>query len=182
MDVFSHAAWGVACFRKRVRWWAAAAVGALPDLVAFLPARVNELVHGTPNVLHEQRPMSDYPALTFDLYNFTHSLFGASLVALGAWLVLHMSDRVRKRIDAREDGATSAGVLTLWLMAPWALHLAIDAPLHTADFFPTPLLWPFSDRVIDGIPWAQPAVWLPNLALLALALWLTWPRAQKAAD
>lgn len=58
-------------------------------------------------------------------------------------------------------------------MAPWAVHVAIDAPLHTADFFPTPLLWPFSERVIDGIPWAQPAVWLPNLALLGLVFWGT---------
>ena len=173
----SHSLWGVALFRSRVRWWAAAAFGALPDIIAFLPARIQELVEGNPNLSHEPRPLSAYPAITMPLYDFSHSLFGLAIVGAATWLILGAAPSWARRRDASPQSA-SRGVVTLFCIGPWALHLAVDAPLHTADFFPTPLFWPFSDMVVSGIAWAQPAVWLPNLALLAVALWYTWPRAK----
>jgi hypothetical protein len=60
-----------------------------------------------------------------------------------------------------------------WLMAPWALHLAVDAPLHATEFFLTVLRWPCSSWVVHGIPWAQRAVLIPNVTTLPLARWIT---------
>lgn len=108
VDVISHAAWGAALFRGRVRWWAAAAVGALPDLIAFLPARIQELARGNPNLLHEPRPLSDYPAFTFRLYDFSHSIFGTALVAIGVWLVLRSSPALRRRLAASDEARPRA--------------------------------------------------------------------------
>lgn len=180
MDVASHALWGVALFRRRVKWWAAGAAGALPDLISFLPARIQELTQGKLNVLHEVRPLADYPSLTMPLYNFSHSVAGLACVGLLTWAALQRSERLARQLAAPGAPATSSGALTAWLLGPWALHLALDAPLHSVDFFPTPLLWPFSERVVAGIPWAQPGVWIPNLVLLGLALFWTWPERSEA--
>jgi hypothetical protein len=178
MDVLSHGLWGVAFTRRRVRWWLAALSGAIPDVIAFLPARVVELAEGRLNYRHEVRPYDAYPAITRGLYDATHSAVGVAAVALLAYGLLRLAPGLSKRTcPLSDDPLPGPGALACWITAPWALHVMMDVPVHTADFFPTPVLWPFSELVFDGVPWAQPLVFLPNVALLLFALWWTWPRA-----
>ena len=49
-------------------------------------------------------------------------------------------------------------------MLSWPLHIILDFPFHTADFFPTPILWPFIDVQFDGISWSKPYIWFSNIA------------------
>jgi hypothetical protein len=180
LDVLSHSLWGLALTRRRLALWACLASGALPDIIAFAPARLAELQSGTLNLRHEARPLSAYPAATELLYNLTHSLAGLAALSLLALLLLSLLPALRERVSGPEGASLGPARLTLWLMAPWALHLAMDLPLHSAEFFPTPLLWPFSDAVFDGIPWAQPTVLIPNVLLLGLAL--TWARSSPEPE
>jgi hypothetical protein len=180
MDVLSHGLWGVAIARRRVRWWLAAASGSIPDIIAFLPTRVVELIEGRPNLYHEVRPMSAYPAITQTLYELTHSVTGVAAVALLSWAVFARFPSLAARCSVRAADPLGPRRLAAWVTAPWAFHVASDVPFHTLHFFPTPLLWPFSDWVFGGIPWAQPAVLVPNLVLLGLALWWTWPVRRAA--
>jgi hypothetical protein len=45
-------------------------------------------------------------------------------------------------------------------------------PLHSYAFFPTPVLWPFSDWKFDGWQWTTPGILITNFALLSLLY--TW--------
>lgn len=58
-------------------------------------------------------------------------------------------------------------------MLAWPLHILIDIPTHTAEFFPTPFLWPVSNFHVDGISWGNPFIFYPDLILLVLS-YLIW--------
>jgi len=49
-------------------------------------------------------------------------------------------------------------------MLAWPAHILLDFPFHTADFFPTPILWPLIEVKFDGISWGTPYVWFSNIA------------------
>ena len=49
-------------------------------------------------------------------------------------------------------------------MFGWPLHILLDFPFHTAEFFPTPVLWPLLNVEFDGISWATPYIWFSNIA------------------
>jgi hypothetical protein len=169
MDVLSHGLWGVALSRHKIRWWVAALSGALGDVISFLPARIDELIAGNLNVNHEVRPIEEYPALTQLLYNGTHSLSGLITIFLIIYLLLKLLPKVANYIS-HDKPPSSILALALWITAPWAVHIAMDIPLHTKEFFPTPLFWPIFEWGFDGIPWAQRVVIIPNVILLSIAL------------
>ena len=55
----------------------------------------------------------------------------------------------------------------------WWSHIVIDVFSHSADYYPVPVLYPFTERGFDGIAWNTPWFMVLNYALLALAgLWL----------
>jgi len=62
----------------------------------------------------------------------------------------------------------------LWLpLLGWWSHLVIDVFTHSAAFFPTPILYPVSERGFDGLAWNAPSFLLLNYAALAaVAAWL----------
>lgn len=132
---------------------ASADKSAFPDLVSFglwLPQRLMEkgvsFEHGPP-------PLDTIPGWVFASYDFSHSLLVASaVIALVAWW--------------RRDIA--------FAMLAWPFHILLDLPFHSADFFPTRILWPVSGWIFDGVHWGNPLVWFSNLAGLAL-LW-SWRR------
>ena len=156
MDTLSHTLWGGGLFGFRGHMRLALFFGAFPDLVSFglwIPQRVLE--HG----FQAKPPALDtIPAWVFTSYDFSHSLLIASLtIALVApW---------RKGIA--------------FAMLAWPFHILLDIPFHSADFFPTRILWPLSMWAFDGISWTNPWVWFPNLAGLAMLWAWRWHRRAK---
>ena len=61
-------------------------------------------------------------------------------------------------------------------MLAWLLHIAIDIPTHSVQFFPTPFLEPISSYVVNGIMWGQPIIFFPNLILLGFGYLFWWYR------
>jgi hypothetical protein len=67
----------------------------------------------------------------------------------------------------------------LWLpLLGWWSHIVIDVFTHSADFYPSPVLYPFTQRGFDGLAWNTPAFMAANylaLAAAAACLWLMPP-------
>jgi hypothetical protein len=67
----------------------------------------------------------------------------------------------------------------LWLpLLGWWSHIVIDVFTHSAEFYPSPVLYPFTQRGFDGLAWNTPAFMAANYLALAVAatyLWLTPP-------
>jgi hypothetical protein len=59
------------------------------------------------------------------------------------------------------------------------LHLVIDVFTHSAAFFPTPILYPFTERGFDGLAWNTPWFMVLNyVSLAAVGWWLLSSRRQ----
>ena len=87
--------------------------------------------------------MESIPWWVFINYDISHSFVSAFLCI---WIV----NRYRKDI-----------AFAMWA---WPFHILLDFPFHSKAFFPTKLLYPFTDFSFDGIPWSRPEIWFPNLA------------------
>lgn len=145
MDTFSHALWGYGLFGFRGHARLALLFGALPDLLSFgllLVIRIStgDFYFGKPD-------LDSIPGWTFIIYDFTHSLIIAGLAIT---------------LVAIKWRAIS------YAMLAWPFHILLDIPFHSAEFFPTKMLWPLSSFTIDGISWATPWIWYSNLAGLLL--------------
>lgn len=88
------------------------------------------------------------------IYNFSHSLpvwlamFGLTRVVLKRWP---------------------------WELGGWLLHILIDIPTHSYEFYPTPFLWPVSGVKFDGFSWGTPWFMILNyVALPGTYIWLFW--------
>jgi hypothetical protein len=66
---------------------------------------------------------------------------------------------------------------SLWLpLLGWWSHIVIDVFTHSADFYPSPVLYPITQRGFDGIAWNTPWFVVVNYAALAgVGVWL-WMR------
>ena len=40
-------------------------------------------------------------------------------------------------------------------LAAWLLHIVVDVPTHSRQFWGPQFLWPLSDYAVDGVPWAE---------------------------
>lgn len=170
MDIFSHALWAAAAYKglsrkkesnKKSRWkmiWAGF-WGVFPDFFAFTIPFIWSawaIFSGTidfsqlpsPNEL-EPMAQETLPAfgLAHSLYNFSHSL----IVFLLVWILVFI---LSKR--------------PIWVMGGWLLHIFIDIPTHSAEFYPTPLFWPISHWSFDGFLWSNP--WFLFINYLGLAV------------
>ncbi|MEK6955625.1 MAG: hypothetical protein AABW52_03115 [Nanoarchaeota archaeon] len=146
MDIFAHALWTYALFRifnKKKYAISGAIFGVLPDLVAFIPFFFYMLI----NNIHFQRDASIFPHYTLIAYNITHSF----IIFLVSFIVVYL---ILRKIALP--------------MLGWGLHILIDIPSHTADFFPTPFLWPISNLTISGISWADKYFMIFNYSLIIL--------------
>ena len=164
MDVISHGLWGAIAFGRKNRkiYWLTFAVGLMPDFLSFgilFAGRILGLASG-PDWSAGPPDSSAIPNFVGSLYNLTHSLVLFAIVFLTIWLI-------KKKPY-------------LPLLA-WGLHVLIDIPTHSAQFFPTPFLWPLSNYKFDGISWGTPYIFLPNLALLIFfySWWLIKKRKEK---
>lgn len=152
MDIISHALWAAAVgkaaqpkLKRKLNFWVTAWWGAFPDLFAFTVPFIwmgVEMISGRASAFRFHPESNEPPSselssiynLASSLYNVSHSLFMFVMAFGVAWLLL-------KRIP--------------WEMGGWLLHILMDMPTHTYEFFPTPIFWPFSAYKFSGIHWAQ---------------------------
>jgi membrane-bound metal-dependent hydrolase YbcI (DUF457 family) len=172
MDTFSHAAWGYAVlsrFPKRLAL-AGAVAGAAPDLLFFIPSKVEQIVeHGARGLSIGSEPgiwRADGPPLPPELveaywryYVWTHSLVVLGVVLAMGWIVFSKHRQ------------------WLWLAAPYALHIFMDVPTH--ERYRTQPFHPLSDWQFSGVSWGDPRIFWPHLiVLVAVYVWM-WRRRRR---
>lgn len=63
-----------------------------------------------------------------------------------------------------------------WLLVPlagWWSHIVLDVFTHSSEYYPSPVLYPITQRGFDGIAWTTPWFMALNYAALAMTgLWL----------
>lgn len=163
MDTLAHALWagiGIAAARRRVAispgvMAATVAMAVLPDLAHLLPVIAGGGGWQTLADYVMARPGTE-PALPPLVALLSHHLH----------CILH--------------SGVIAGVATLWvarwrpcLWAPllgWWSHIVIDVFTHSNDFYPVPVLYPFTQRGFDGLAWNTPGFQAVNYAVMLVAV------------
>lgn len=174
MDVLSHGLWGGAIARAanrtkpRLSYWWSFWWGVFPDLaafgipflwlfstIAFGPMTFRDLAteHQARAVMFESTYWFGSFAPT--VYLYTHSL----VIFVGIFALVYV---VRRR--------------PTWELLPWFMHILMDIPTHTTEFYATPFLWPLSDFQVNGIMWSTPGFMAINYGLLLIVYMLLWPR------
>lgn len=175
MDVFAHWIWAYLAskfanlrLKKKLKNWLTALFGILPDIISFTPLfawLIVGLITGTSTIGAFPHPVGIEPAardtlfifkLTGFLYSAMHSMFVFLAVFLLCWLIF------RKPI--------------LELLG-WLLHIVIDIPTHSYQFYPTPFLWPLSEYKFNGISWGTPWFMIANYS--AILIFYLWIRKKK---
>ena len=153
MDIISHGLYGGIAFgqkNKRDYWWSFV-FGIAPDFFSFGVFTAMTALGVSPRYV--QLRNDAVPQYVHSLYNVTHSLVIFAVVFLIVW-TLHKKPFLP--------------------MLAWPLHILVDIPLHSTAFFPTPFFWPFFNNLrVNGIPWGEPIILIPNVILLVvLYSWL----------
>ena len=148
MDTLSHALWGRGFFGYRGRPYWSLFFGALPDLFSFGIYFFINLILNFNNFKFGKPELNEIPNYVFNLYDVTHSI----VIALFFITIVYFF--VNKNFA--------------FAMLAWPLHIMLDLPFHTADFFPTPILWPIIEIKFDGISWSTGYVWWSNIAGIIL--------------
>ena len=175
MDVVSHAIWGRHLTHGRLNWKVAAIMAVLPDLLAFIPSTIVQILSGKARVdIDENSVTSDLPSIAWQMYQISHSLVWTFVLFLCIWGTLEYVLKKQqgellkagKYLQCEMKPRTAATLIII----PWVYHILIDMPTHTLRFFPTPFLMPFSDFMIDGIMWSTWWVWGLNV----IAIIVVW--------
>ncbi len=170
MDVFAHALWaGAGAALVHRKWPMSRRTAALtvtlavaPDVPHLLPILgwsafgdgTASTVKGYAYAIPGQEPAvpSTIEYLSHNLHCVTHSAIVLGVITLLVW----------------------AWRRQLWIpLLGWWSHVVIDLFTHSADYYPSPILWPITRQGFDGIAWNTP--WFMGLnyaALLATYLWL----------
>lgn len=169
MDILAHTLWagaGVALLRRRrpvAPGTVAVAMGlaALPDLLHLLPimgwwafgdgsaAVLRAYAIPVPGQQPALPPVVNL--LSHHLHCITHSAIVAGAVTLALWLALR----------------------SLWIaLLGWWSHIVIDVFTHSADYYPSPVLYPITERGFDGLAWNTP--WFLLLNYIALGMVGSW--------
>jgi len=146
MDIISHSLWTNLIFKELPIEQRGVAVlfGSMPDLVSFSFMTLRSFFKKT---LDFKAPdLKQIPSYVFRLYDITHSL----VIWLAVFLILKLLG------------------LSWWTVVyyAWGMHILFDIFTHTKEFFPTPILWPFSKFHFSGINWSNKWFMLFNYALL----------------
>ncbi len=179
MDILAHGLWaGAAIALARPRFPLAARTAAwtvglavLPDVLHLLPLVAWwALGEGTGAALRAFAlavPGAEpgLPPLVGLLSHHLHCIMHSAPVALAATALLW------------------AARGSFWIpLAGWWSHIVIDVFTHSADYYPVPVLYPFTQRGFDGLAWNTPWFLALNyVALGACALWLVRRRRREAA-
>lgn len=92
------------------------------------------------------------------LHCITHSAIVAGFVTLLVWAVRR----------------------TLWIpLLGWWSHIVIDVFTHSADYYPSPVFYPITERGFDGLAWNTSWFMMLNYAVMGVTgLWL-WSSRKK---
>ena len=164
MDVVSHWFMGSGATHGRTKFWVAGAMGVLPDLLVFIP---NTFIVGDRPEIDENTVTADLGWYAWEAYQVTHSLVWMTIGFLFTWIFFEKRGVSRRLFTSDSLSARDAA---MWMWLPWLIHIINDIPTHTAAFFPTPFLAPFSDIHFDGLRWSTPWVWFTNLAII-IVIW-----------
>ncbi len=146
MDIFAHFLWTYAVYFNNKKYRLISTFfGVFPDLLAFGPHLILSLI-GLGNHF-DKSALSSIPDYVYIGYNFSHSLL-IFLIIIG---IIYF---ITREIPIYLGG--------------WLLHILIDIPSHSTDFFPTPFLWPISNFYINGISWANEKFMIINYILLTI--------------
>lgn len=178
MDIFAHALWaGAGVVLARRRWPRIAprtvvltmTLAALPDLFHPLPligwwlfgdgslAALRAYATALPT---NEPVLPPWVALwSQHLHCVAHSAVVAAVATALLWAVMR----------------------SVWIpLLGWWSHIVIDVFTHSADFYPSPVLYPFTQRGFDGLAWNTPWFMLANYtALVAVGLWLLISRNSR---
>ncbi len=177
MDILSHGLWASGALKgaqektkKKFNFKAAFFFGIFPDLFAFtLPfiylllnlvsssLSISEITHShsTEGTTRDSLFLNE---LTGTLYNISHSLV--------IFLIVFFAVRfIFKKFHYELLG--------------WGLHILMDIPTHTLEFYPTPFLWPLSDYRFDGISWGTPQFLIVNYTILIILYLYLYRRENK---
>ncbi len=160
MDTLSHALWGKGFFGYRGKPYWSIFFGVLPDLFSFGVYYILNLLFNYKNLKHGKPELHELPDYIFTLYDITHSLVIALFFVC---IVYFLIDRN-----------------FAFAMLAWPLHILVDFPFHTIDYFPTPIFWPIIDFKFDGIPWSNKYVWFSNLAGIFLLYFYRYKSGKKS--
>ena len=146
MDIISHALWANLIFKELPveQRSLLAFFSVAPDLVSFLGITVKTFFKKTMD--YEAPALSAFPPYVFKLYRISHSL----VIWAGIFFVLYLFHFK----------------LAALIFFGWGLHILLDVFTHTSSFFPTPILWPFSNFHFSGINWSNRYFMLFNYSVL----------------
>jgi hypothetical protein len=177
VDIVAHGVWtgiGVVLARRRrpiSRRTAAAtvALAVVPDLAQLAPLLVLAITSGQFDVLRAYAtalPGGEpaLPPLVAELAHHLHCVLHSAVVAgLVTLLVLWRHRRLW---------------FPLW---GWWSHIVIDVFTHSADYYPVPVLYPFTQRGFDGLAWNTPWFVALNYSAMALALLFIYLRPPRSS-
>lgn len=178
MDIFAHGLWAGASYKalqrnskRPINVWMATFWGVIPDFFAFsLP-----FAFMLWSVVFGGMSLGDFRGHTriepvahqFPLYDLTNSLYNLSHSLIIFFIVFGLVWAIRK--------------IPLWELGGWFIHILIDIPTHSYQFFPTPFLWPLSNLKINGFSWGTPWFMILNYGSLA-ALYIVLFSRHKFKD
>ncbi len=154
MDIFSHGLWGgisLGRSNKKLFIWSFV-FGIAPDLITFGWFFIFNFNKFYQKHTTNEQTIAEIPSYIFELYNLTHSLIPilTIIAIIFVW---------QKKI--------------ITPLLAWPLHILMDIPTHSLNFFPTPFAWPLFDLKINGTPWPHPLIFIPNwIALITISVWL----------
>ena len=144
MDTLSHALWGKGFFGYKGHPYWSLFFGALPDLFSFGIFFIITFIKSLFVSESIDYRNVDLPLWLYDAYDITHSFVIAFIIITIVYFAINKN--------------------FAFAMLAWPLHILVDFPFHTADFFPTPILWPLIEVKFDGMSWGNPYVWFSNVA------------------
>lgn len=170
MDIVAHTLWAGTGITLAQRHWALAprilfltvVLAALPDLVHLLPifgwgmfgdgalADAWRLAMAVPDREFALPPLVNL--WTNHLHCFMHSAVVAGVATLLTWIAWRP---------------------LLFALLGWWSHIVIDVFTHSADYYPSPVLYPITQQGFDGLAWNTPWFLVTNYVALGLtAIWL----------
>jgi hypothetical protein len=173
MDIIAHGLWaglGACWLSQRQQITVPVAVSAVglsvaPDVVHLIPVAIwtvfgagtTDLFLAYVTAMPGQEP--NLPEITGVLAHHLHCILHSAIVALAVTGLLWPWRKI------------------IWLpLAGWWLHIVIDVFTHSAEFYPVPVLYPFTYQGFDGLAWNTPWFIAMNYAALVLAGVALWRR------
>jgi len=177
MDIIAHGLWAGAAYKgankkleKPIKVWKAAFWGVFPDLFAFTIPFVwlfGNIIFGGMSFADIPRPdaVEPVPQDTLPIFNLASMLYSISHSAIIFLIVFGIVFLIFRR--------------PIWELGGWFIHILLDIPTHSYQFYPTPFLWPISGWKFDGFSWGTPWFLILNYSAIIIAYWLL--RRKKVA-